>query len=99
MAEEPSLPKLPCVSWDERSQTFSNNPNPRKRARLLKSHAPPLISTSSDPAIFSSDDDPALENYTQGRRKKRLVGSWYEQHPTSSDSSFGEDVLPKPKPK
>ncbi|KAF7549778.1 hypothetical protein G7Z17_g6174 [Cylindrodendrum hubeiense] len=96
MSEEPSLPHMPApVSWDEQSQSFSNNP--RKRVRQQgPNHAPPLKYNSSDPAIFSSDDDPALDNYVEGRRKKRYVGSWFQQHPTSSDSTFGESIqVPK----
>ncbi|KAF4983155.1 hypothetical protein FZEAL_1378 [Fusarium zealandicum] len=91
-SEELSLPCLPAVSWDEHSQSFSNNP--RKRVRNPASrHAPsPAFNNSSDPAIFSSDDDPALDNYVEGRRKKRYVGSWFQQHPTSSDSTFGEGI-------
>ena len=96
MADEPTLPQLPAVSWDESSQSI--NTRTRKRARLEPS-APPMFATSSDPAFFSSDDDPAVENYTSTRRKKRLVGSWYEQQPVpSSDSCFGDEVLPQPKP-
>jgi len=38
MSEEPSLPRLPAVSWDEQSQTFSNNP--RKRVRNAGSKKP-----------------------------------------------------------
>lgn len=97
MAEEPTLPRLPAVSWDQQTQTISTRT--RKRARLDGPGAPPLATTSSDPAFFSSDDDPSIENYTRVRRKKRLVGSWYEQQPAaSSDSCFGEDALPPPKP-
>ncbi|KAH7013575.1 hypothetical protein EDB80DRAFT_375998 [Ilyonectria destructans] len=96
MSDEPSLPHMPAaVSWDEQSQSFSNNP--RKRVRQQgPNHAPSLKYNSSDPAIFSSDDDPALDNYVEGRRKKRYVGSWFQQHPTSSDSTFGESIqVPK----
>ncbi|KAI1103234.1 hypothetical protein F4804DRAFT_237928 [Jackrogersella minutella] len=94
MDEEPTLPKLPAVSWDSETQTFNNT---RKRARD-QPFAPPAFSYSSDPAIFSSDDDPNVENYTEGRhRKKRYIGSWFQQHPTSSDSTFSE--LPRPLPK
>ncbi|KAG8670000.1 hypothetical protein FPOAC2_09343 [Fusarium poae] len=95
MSEELTLPPLPAVSWDEQSQTFSNNP--RKRVRNAGSkHAPPSgFNNSSDPAIFSSDDDPALDNYVEGRRKKRYIGSWFQQHPTSSDSTFSEIHVPK----
>lgn len=97
MSEEPTLPRLPAVSWDERSQSFSNNP--RKRGRLTHaSNAPSSAFNSSDPAVFSSDDDPAIDNYVEGRRKRRYVGTWYSQHPTSSDSTFGE-VTPNPRPK
>ncbi|KAI0968866.1 hypothetical protein F4678DRAFT_188574 [Xylaria arbuscula] len=96
MAEEPSLPSLPKVSWDSHTQSFTNT---RKRHR---DGAPPhpLFSNSSDPAVFSSDDDPNVDNYANGRhRKKRYVGSWFQQMPTSSDSTFGEAIEPQPKPK
>ncbi|WZH41427.1 Glucose-repressible alcohol dehydrogenase transcriptional effector [Fusarium acuminatum] len=94
-SEELSLPRLPAVSWDEQSQTFSNNPRKRVRNAASK-HAPSsAFNNSSDPAIFSSDDDPALDNYVEGRRKKRYVGSWFQQHPTSSDSTFSEIHVPK----
>lgn len=94
-SEELSLPSLPAVSWDEQSQTFSNNPRKRVRNAASK-HAPSsAFNNSSDPAIFSSDDDPALDNYVEGRRKKRYVGSWFQQHPTSSDSTFSEIHVPK----
>ena len=93
--EEPVLPKLPSISWDEKSQSFSHNPRKRVRPEESKD-APPLNYNSSDPAIFSSDDDPALDNYVEGRRKKRYVGSWFHQHPTSSDSTFSETIhVPK----
>ncbi|KAK8061406.1 hypothetical protein PG994_007772 [Apiospora phragmitis] len=92
MADEPTLPPLPSVSWDSGSQSFT-----RKRVRGAN-NAPPLFSNSSDPAVFSSDDDPNVENYAQGgrQRKKRYVGSWFQQHPASGDSAFGDEVRPKP---
>ncbi|KAK8132569.1 hypothetical protein PG999_000742 [Apiospora kogelbergensis] len=95
MADEPTLPPLPSVSWDSGSQSFT-----RKRVRGAN-HAPPLFSNSSDPAVFSSDDDPNVENYAQGgrQRKKRYVGSWFHQHPASGDSAFGDEARPKPKTK
>ncbi|KAI0458149.1 hypothetical protein F5B21DRAFT_42114 [Xylaria acuta] len=93
MAEEPTLPSLPKVSWDTHTQTFTNT---RKRG----APAQPLFSNSSDPAMFSSDDDPHIDNYLNGpHRKKRYVGSWFQQLPTSSDSTFGEAVGPQPKSK
>lgn len=95
MSDEPSLPRLPAVSWDENSQTFSNNP--RKRVRAQRSRYSPSVGyNSSDPAVFSSDDDPGLDNYVEGRRKKRYVGSWFQQQPASSDSTFS-DVIVVPK--
>ncbi|KAL6865586.1 hypothetical protein ACO1O0_001680 [Amphichorda felina] len=97
-SEEPSLPRLPAVSWDEHSQSFSNNPKKRGRFPPRQSGASILSFNSSDPAVFSSDDDPALDNYVEGRRKKRYVGSWFQQQPASSDSAFGEPV-PQPKTK
>ncbi|KAK0387674.1 hypothetical protein NLU13_3919 [Sarocladium strictum] len=102
MSDEPTLPRLPAVSWDERSQSFSNNP--RKRGRLTHaSNAPSSAFNSSDPAVFSSDDDPAIDNYVEGRKKRRYVGSWFNQHPASSDSTFGDttfgDSTPNPRPK
>ncbi|KAI0125140.1 hypothetical protein BJ170DRAFT_585017, partial [Xylariales sp. AK1849] len=96
MAEEPSLPRFPAVSWNSETQSFNNT---RKRGRDQGS-ASALFNNSSDPAIFSSDDDPSLENYTEGRhRKKRYVGSWYQQQPASGDSTFSEEARQKPKMK
>ncbi len=99
MADEPSLPVLPGVSWDERSQSFSKGP--RKRIRPLQSgsgNALMGLHNSSDPAIFSSDDDPGLDNYVSSRRKRKYVGSWYNQLPASGDSTFSESIqLPRPK--
>lgn len=83
--EEPTLPPLQAVSWDEQRQSISN---PRKRVRPSRLPAP---TTSSDPAVFSSDDDPDVTNYVEGRHKKRYVGSWFQHNPASSDSAFSED--------
>lgn len=101
MSEEPSLPTLPAISWNQQSHTFAKGS--RKRPRPMHpstgSTAPGLYS-SSDPAVFSSDDDPGLDNYVSGRRKRKYVGSWYQQFPTSSDSAFSDvaqQVLPRPK--
>jgi hypothetical protein len=98
MADEPSLPPLPppIFPWNKKPGLIGNG---RKRLRLPGTTDPPPPLTSSDPALFSSDDDPSLENYNDGRKKRRLVGSWYEQQPASSDPIIGEDVLPShPKP-
>jgi hypothetical protein len=77
MADEPSLPRL---AWDPATGSFSND-RPRKRVRLSS----PLI--SSDPALFSSDDDPSSENYIQGRCKQKYRGPWYSQRPASDQYS------------
>ncbi|PHH54579.1 hypothetical protein CFIMG_003563RA [Ceratocystis fimbriata CBS 114723] len=101
MSEEPTLPPLPPI---DKNDLHTQTPicNPRKRALQRSECYPPSFATSSDPAIFSSDDDPSLENYepSSERRKRRLVGSWYEHNvaaPSSSDSTFTDDtVLQKP---
>ncbi|KAG7146203.1 hypothetical protein HYQ46_005001 [Verticillium longisporum] len=98
MADEPSLPRLPAISWNEHTQSFSNNPRKRGRARR-SSNATPLFNNSSDPAVFSSDDDPALDNYVEGRRKKRYIGTWFQQQPASDSSFEVEESRPLPKPK
>lgn len=97
-SDEPSLPCLPGVSWDEQTQSFSNNPKKRSRMPRRQSGASIISFNSSDPAVFSSDDDPALDNYVEGRRKKRYVGTWFQQQPASSDSTFSEAVA-QPKAK
>ncbi|KAH7316725.1 hypothetical protein B0I35DRAFT_261940 [Stachybotrys elegans] len=93
MSEEPSLPRLP-----PNTPSLSNKPLKRTRAQW---HGPSQAFNSSDPAFFSSDDDPGLDNYTEGRRKKRYVGSWFQQQPASADSTFGDVTIqvigPKPK--
>lgn len=76
-------------------------PESRKRGRHALD-SPASFSTSSDPAVFSSDDDPGLDNYVHGRRKKRYVGTWFDQKQAVSsdsiDSAFGEET-PRPLPK
>jgi hypothetical protein len=86
MDDEPTLPRL---SWNPLSETFSNQA-PRKRVRLHDS-PPPL---SSDPAIFSSDDDPSADNYVPGRRKKQYRGPWFKQE---SCDEYMEDTPPNEK--
>jgi len=70
MDEELSLPPL-----NPHSQNDSFPFSIRKRARLSS----PSLSLSSDPPIFSSDDDPSVDNYTNVRRKKIYRGPWYRQ--------------------
>ncbi|KAL0475279.1 hypothetical protein QR685DRAFT_512242 [Neurospora intermedia] len=94
--DEPTLPSLPVP--DELPAFTTNIPGVRKRSRGYYAPPPPSpgMSSSSDPAYFSSDDDPALDNYLQGRRKRRYVGSWFDQVPASSDSVMGDDADPGP---
>ncbi|KAK1779937.1 hypothetical protein QBC45DRAFT_118502 [Copromyces sp. CBS 386.78] len=93
---EPTLPPLPVP--DELPAFTTYIPGERKRSRGYYAPPPPSpgMSSSSDPAYFSSDDDPALDNYLQGRRKRRYVGSWFDQVPASSDSVMGDDTDPGP---
>ncbi|KAK0656653.1 hypothetical protein B0T16DRAFT_366218 [Cercophora newfieldiana] len=102
MAEEPTLPRLPGPGYAAPpAALFSKG---RKRGRMAFGSASVALSTSSDPAVFSSDDDPALDNYMHGgaRRKKRYVGSWFDQQPAlseSNDSAMGDEMRrPMPKP-
>ena len=83
--KEPTLPGIP--HFPEFYRGNKSVINSRKRVKV--DDASLFMSTSSDPAVFSSDDDPALENV--GKRKKRYVGSWFRQMPASSDSALGED--------
>jgi hypothetical protein len=78
MADDLPLPKR---AWHPASETFSSN---TKRVRRC---SPPI---SSDPALFSSDDDPSADNYTQERRKKKYRGPWYNQR-LASDASGEHD--------
>ena len=84
MADNPPLPRL---AWDSITDSFSSN---KKRVR---GSSPPI---SSDPAVFSSDDDPSADNYTQDRRKKKYRGPWYNQRP-ACDASGEHDSRRKTK--
>lgn len=94
MDDEPDLPDLDLPSTQ--SALFKAPELPGKRKRIPndgRAHA----SNSSDPAVFSSDDNPDLDNYVQGRhRKKRYVGTWFEQRPASSDSGFTDELKSRP---
>ncbi|KAG6241999.1 hypothetical protein E4U25_005016 [Claviceps purpurea] len=49
-------------------------------------------------AVFPSDGDPNLDNYAKGRKKKRHVGTGFQQQPTSSGSTLSDcPMVPQPK--
>ncbi|KFZ14847.1 hypothetical protein V502_05873 [Pseudogymnoascus sp. VKM F-4520 (FW-2644)] len=83
MADEPSLPSLPRGLAPN---FYSNTGRPGKRARLSSAPA------SSDPPLFSSDDDPSAENYSDPKRRQKMKyrGPWYKQEPDNSSSNQGE---------
>lgn len=88
--EEPTLPEYPSRSYDGYESCQVQPPSKRKR-----SYASHMFSDSSEPAIFSSDNDPAAENYFQGpRQKKQYRGTWDDQRPiddTSRRSSIARE--------
>jgi hypothetical protein len=77
MSDEHTLPSLPLAS--SRAPT-SQCTQRQKRVRLQGGTSPPV---SSDPPLFSSDDDPSVENYSNlaGRRKRKFRGPWFNQEP------------------
>lgn len=83
MADEPSLPSL---SRGLTPNFYNNTGRPGKRARLSSAPA------SSDPPLFSSDDDPSAENYSDPKRRQKMKykGPWYKQEPDNSSSNQGE---------
>jgi Leucine Rich repeats (2 copies) len=69
---EVDLPPLP-ISQDERPQDIFDVHHTRKRPRLEYD-----ITSSSDPALFSSDDHaPTAEDYASKRRKQKWRGTWW----------------------
>jgi hypothetical protein len=74
MADEPTLPILSSnLAFDPIRDDAS-----RKRVRLDSDNTTQI---SSDPPLFSSDDDPSAENYSGLRRhqKKKFRGPWFKQ--------------------
>lgn len=104
--EEPTLPPHPPAATTY-GQTLPIN----KRKRSVASQQ--LFSDSSDQPLFSSDDDPAAENYQDGqnRRKKKSTSLFDRSHRTferqadsgvfmGSDASFDSifEGIPVPPP-
>lgn len=87
MADELSLPKL------IRNESLSIDAIPRSFSRKRVRDSPPT--DSSDPPIFSSDDDPSIEKYTQDRRKQRFRGPWFNQQLASDPVVDDESARPR----
>lgn len=80
--DEPTLPEYPSGLDHDYEDSLIQAPSRRKR-----SYASHMFSDSSEPAIFSSDNDPAAENYFQGpRQKKQYRGTWDDQQPIDAIS-------------
>lgn len=83
MESEFDLPPLP-VSHVDPTPDLSALHYKRKRPRLDHD-----ITTSSDPALFSSDDHaPTAENYTSKRRKQKWHGTWWGERVKSQTSEI-----------
>ncbi|KAG5937083.1 hypothetical protein E4U59_004617 [Claviceps monticola] len=84
------------------SWTFPSEPGKRSQSSRLVRLTSQLLGVlhrcASYAAVFPSDDDPDLDNYAKGRKKKRHVGTCFQQQPTSSGSTFS-DCLMVPQPK
>lgn len=95
-ADEPTLPQLPALAQDPAPHDGTG------RKRRFPFRAPSTEGVpSSDIGVFSSDDDPALDNYVQVRQKRRYRGTWYDHNHTMSDAAqedgdeSQEDVVPE----
>lgn len=85
--DDVELPPIPSST----RQTFPNTQRPatlltRKRTHPTYDDDP---ATSSDPALFSSDEHaPDAENYASGKRKKHTYrGSWWDHQRVNKTSS------------
>lgn len=84
--DEPTLPQLPAWPQDPSGHEASG----RKRAYPFRAPSRERV-PSSDIGVFSSDDDPALDNYVQARQKRRYRGTWYDHNHMMSDPGQDED--------
>jgi Leucine Rich repeats (2 copies) len=90
MEQEVDLPPLPVlVPQDETPPTLSDLQPRRKRPRAEYD-----LTTSSDPALFSSDDRaPSADNYVSKRRKEQWRGTWWGEKvegPSPSRANAGK---------
>lgn len=83
--EEPSLPAYPPGAEYEATCRSHQTVAPGKRRRSTDTVR--LFSDSSERPLFSSDNDPAAENYVQGRRKRQYVGPWDNLKPVPDAAS------------
>ncbi|PQE31802.1 leucine Rich Repeat family protein [Rutstroemia sp. NJR-2017a WRK4] len=83
MADELTLPKL------IRNESHSTDAIPSHFSKKRVRDSPPP--DSSDQPIFSSDDDPSVEKYTQGRRKQRFRGPWFNQQLASDPPALDDE--------
>ncbi|TGO66810.1 hypothetical protein BOTNAR_0053g00020 [Botryotinia narcissicola] len=92
MADELSLPRL---IRDNTNSTLTLTKTNLSRKRVRDTPPP----DSSDPPIFSSDDDPSVEKYSQKRtrRKQKFRGPWFDQQ-LASDSAFEDEPLDRKVP-
>lgn len=80
MEHEIDLPPMP-VSQDDPPSEPSELHSRRKRPRLEYE-----LTTSSEPALFSSDDHaPTAESYAAERRKNEWAGTWWGEKYTGHD--------------
>ncbi|KAB5562888.1 hypothetical protein GE09DRAFT_1110129 [Coniochaeta sp. 2T2.1] len=97
-ADEPTLPQLPYLPQEPSRSDASG----RKRSYPFKAPGTEAL-PSSDIGVFSSDDDPALDNYVRARQKRRYRGTWYDHNrmmsesdaPPNEDDSHPEEVVPE----
>ncbi|KAF7509325.1 hypothetical protein GJ744_008219 [Endocarpon pusillum] len=79
--QEVDLPPISSSQDQSPPETYELH-NGRKRPRLEYD-----LSTSSDPALFSSDDHaPTAEDYASKRRKKKWQGTWWGEKVKGSAS-------------
>lgn len=80
---EPKLPRPPFLRLSSRKR--STRSDELLEDDILSSS----IHTSSDPALFSSDETPDAENYTgaKRRKKKQYAGTWWGEKMARSRSS------------